>query len=403
MSDTYTGGAGRDRARVRGGIGTYQRLRDAGRRARTMRRSPFAGALAGAPAVKPAKGLAISAPASGAANGFAIGADAAGAGVEPNTNAGALVEGAGVGSFGGSVLASDVEVSVDLNSDKAAPKMPLDEPSLGLEESVAGALGNASADEVEVPSTGALDASKRSRSALSSGSSSNSTPVPSPRLGPRYGTPRREGFPLLGTTVTLEDIFGKFLNPSNRPFFKTRSTSSVGCFGASKRRSRVAYVAARPSETSEVRSRCAEGASSSSTSLDALFRFALGHGVTSSSSTLISFCTTDTSNARSPRARFNSPPSSDGLARPLDGVSRPRLRPIARAAISDASSTRRAIEDTPGDVVARAKLVLRRLGTSGKPCDEDVDAGEDASTRSTRYVANTRRTLSIANEFCAWM
>jgi len=184
MSDTYTGGAGRDRARVRGGIGTDQRLRDAGRRARTMRRSPFAGALAGAPAVKPAKGLAISAPASGAANGFAIGADAAGAGVEPNTNAGALVEGVGVGSFGGSVLASDVEVTVDLNSAKAAPTM-LDEPSLGLDESVAGALGNASADEVEVPSAGALDASKRSRSALSSGSSSNSTPVPSPRLSPR--------------------------------------------------------------------------------------------------------------------------------------------------------------------------------------------------------------------------
>lgn len=352
--------------------------------------------------MKPAKGLAAGAAAGGAAAENGFGVAAADAGVAPKLNAGADV--ADVSGFPfESVVPDD-----GLSSARASVVVDLTAPNVNVPDAAFDSVAvwalapNVNELDVEgATSAGAFVASNRSRSALSSGSSENSTAerASRPLRGPRRDNPLRGGFRVIALNVTRDGIFGKFLNASTLPCRNTRPKASVGVARASDARSMTRALASNrvSSASPPIRRRCVARASlaSSSASLRRL-RFELGHGASFPSTSPLSIvrCVTETSSAEFPRARFVSPPAIDGDARPLDGSTRARFNPTARAALRGTSRTLRASSETFG-LDARANEVDKRLGASvARGALAGVSRAPDPPA-SVRTAARTRRTESM--------
>jgi len=379
----------------------YGGYRRDGRRARTTRRSPWgAGA---APKEKPPFG-------GGAENGFGVAAavvvvvvvvvvDANGFGIAP-----VPVDAVDVG-------VGALKVNVE-DGFAAAPKM---EPPAPLAVAVVvavvvaatvaaddgasiakGFFASLGAPNVNVPaevvndevggaaprlSAGALSASAFSRSALSSGNSTNSAPsdAVSATLSiildrGRRGRPRRDGprLALIALAATLEDVgAGNSRSPSSRPPFNTFVTTNAGVMRMFACTALTRNPCATSSLTASLRL-CAAGASSSSSASSSSaprapprLRLTLGHDIPAASSprstaSWVVLCLkTPTSRARALRARL--PP-------PVGVVFAPDA--AARAFAPAASPTSRARFPVS---VCNATVVARWKNRDGPRSFDDVD------------------------------
>ena len=440
------------------GGGGYRRD---GRRARTTRRSPWgAGA---APKEKPPLG-------GGAENGFGVAVvDANGFGIAP-----VPVDAVGVG-------VGALKVNVE-DGFAAAPKI---EPPAPLDDVVVvvvvvviaatvaaddgapiakGFFASLGAPNVNVPaevvddvgaeaprlSAGALSASAFSRSALSSGNSTNSAPsdAVSATLSiildrGRRGRPRRDGprLALIALAATLEDVgAGNSRSPSSRPPFNTFVTTNAGVM----RMFACTALTRNPSATSSLTVSlrlCAAGASSSSSASSSSaprapprLRLTLGHDIPAASSprstaSWVVLCSkAPTSRARALRARLPPPVgvvfAPDAAVRAFAPAASPSSR--ARFPVSVCNATvvarwknrdgPRSFDDVDAAAACASAAAVdgelsandNRLGWSS--CEDAGDAAAAAAaanawwscacapgtTTGATYFANNRDTVSIA-------
>jgi len=450
------------------GGGGYRRD---GRRARTTRRSPWgAGA---APKEKPPLG-------GGAENGF-------GAAVVVVVVAAAVVDANGFGIAPVPVDAVGVGVgALKVNVEDGFAAAPKIEPPAPLDDVVVvvvvvviaatvaaddgapiakGFFASLGAPNVNVPaevvddvgaeaprlSAGALSASAFSRSALSSGNSTNSAPsdAVSATLSiildrGRRGRPRRDGprLALIALAATLEDVgAGNSRSPSSRPPFNTFVTTNAGVM----RMFACTALTRNPSATSSLTVSlrlCAAGASSSSSASSSSaprapprLRLTLGHDIPAASSprstaSWVVLCSkAPTSRARALRARLPPPVgvvfAPDAAVRAFAPAASPSSR--ARFPVSVCNATvvarwknrdgPRSFDDVDAAAACASAAAVdgelsandNRLGWSS--CEDAGDAAAAAAaaanawwscacapgtTTGATYFANNRDTVSIA-------
>ena len=297
-------------------------------------------------------------------------------------------------------------------------------------------------------SAGALSASAFSRSALSSGNSTNSAPsdAVSATLSiildrGRRGRPRRDGprLALIALAATLEDVgAGNSRSPSSRPPFNTFVTTNAGVM----RMFACTALTRNPSATSSLTVSlrlCAAGASSSSSASSSSaprapprLRLTLGHDIPAASSprstaSWVVLCSkAPTSRARALRARLPPPVgvvfAPDAAVRAFAPAASPSSR--ARFPVNVCTATvvarwknrdgPRSFDDVDGAAACASVAAVdgeltandNRLGWS--LCEDAGDVAAAAAsawwsnacapgtTTGATYFANNRDTVSIA-------